>query len=315
MSLTAEQLDLRRSFLGGTDMAALAGVSRWSTPLSVFEEKRPDLAAQKERQENATMRLGNLLEPVVADLFTAETGIKLRRRSRPVRCRDHSWEGGHLDRIADDAGWVYEGKWAMSKRDWDSESGPVVPKDYMVQVQWYLHVTGSPYAHLGVLLGYGEFRRYRIDRDEDLIGTLVAIGDAFWHDHVIPGIPPEVDGSEDWARRIRKMHPQDDGSEVVATAYQQNLLEALRYQRERLAEAQLEVDTTEQKIQESMAEATRLVAPQAVVSWKTNKPTVRVDWKAIGATLPPELIEAHTVTTPGARPFRVQFLEATNDEA
>ena len=100
MSLTNDQLAVRRSFLGGTDMAALLGVSRWATPLSVFEDKRPDLAPPKEDRQNAQTRLGSILVGPIADMFTAETGIKLRRRSKPVRCRDHSWEGGHLDRIA-----------------------------------------------------------------------------------------------------------------------------------------------------------------------------------------------------------------------
>jgi predicted phage-related endonuclease len=313
MSLTTAQLDVRRAFLGGTDMAALAGVSRWATPLSVFEDKRPDLAPEKPDRENAQMRLGSLLEPIVADLFTEETGIKLRRRSKPVRCRDHSWEGGHLDRTADDPGWVYEGKWSMGKKEWDSEAGPVIPRGYMVQCQWYLHVTGSPYGHLGVLLGYGEFRRYRFERDEPLIETLVELGDAFWHDHVIPGIPPEVDGSEDWGRRLRDMHPQDDGSEVVATAYQANLLDALRYQQSQLGEAQDEVNTTKQKLMESMADATRMQSPIATVTWKTNKPGFKVDWEAIARELAADSIgghiQLHGKSTNPARPFRVDWSE------
>jgi predicted phage-related endonuclease len=311
MSLTEQQMAVRRSFLGGTDIAALVGVSQWATPLSVFEDKRPDLAAPKPDRQNATMRLGNLLEPVVADLFTAETGIKLRRRSKPVRCKDHPWEGGHLDRIADDPGWVYEGKWAMGKREWDSETGPVIPRGYMVQCQWYLHITGSPYGHLGVLLGYGEFRRYRFERDEPLIETLVQIGDAFWHDHVLPGIPPEVDGSEDWGRRLREMHPQDDGSEVVATAYQQGLLDALRH-RQRVAEATAkEAEIARQRVMDSMADATRMVSPIATVTWKTNKPGSKVDWPAVveEGGIAPALIALHTMPTKPARPFRIDWEE------
>ncbi len=311
MSLTEQQLIVRRSFLGGTDMAALAGVSRWATPLSVFEDKRPDLAPPKPDRQNAQMRTGTIMERYVADEFTTETGIKLRRRAKPVRCRDHSWEGGHLDRIADDPGWVYEGKWSISRKEWDSEDGPVIPRGYMVQIQWYLHVTGSPYGHLGVQLGYGEFRRYVVERDNPLIDTLVPLGDAFWHDHVIPGIPPEVDGSEDWGRRLRDLHPQDDGSEVVATAYQQGLLDALRYQQAQLAEAQTEVETTRQKVMTSMANATRLVSPIATVTWKTNKPTARLDWKAIATEvqIPQAVIDLHVTVTPGARPFRVDWSE------
>lgn len=297
MSLSAEQLAERQHYLGGTDAAALAGVNppRWAQPIDVYLEKR---GLAPERSSSGMMGLGTLLEPVVAQLFTEATGLRLRRPGKPVRSKRWPWMGGHLDRWAED-GLPFEAKWSMSSAEWgpglgvgtleapviipapgDESYQPRVPLRYAVQVQHYLAVTERPTAYLAVLLGWSDFRWYAIHRDEKMIGTLVQLEERFWHDNVLAGVPPEPDGSESYGRRIRQLYAADDGTEAVATPEQQAMLEQLRQARAALAAAAKAEAEAEQRLQNSMEGTAVLVAPGARVTWKRNRDTTKVDWQA-----------------------------------
>ena len=299
MSLTAEQLEARRGWLGGTDAAALAGVNppRWAQPIDVYLEKR---GLTQPTASSTMMSTGQLLEPVIADLFTKATGIRLRRPAKPVRSKAYPWAGGHLDRWAGD-GCIFEAKWAMRADEWgpglgndgtheaptiipapsDESYQPKVPLRYAVQVQHYLAVTGSPLAYLAVLLGYGDFRWYVIYRDEDMIGQLMALEEAFWRDHVLAGVPPEPDGSDSYGRRLRELYAADDGLEAVATPEQHALVVGLQEAKAATAEAIREEARITQLVQDSMKGTAALVGPGFSISWRQSKPTQAVRWEEL----------------------------------
>ncbi|MFY1991373.1 YqaJ viral recombinase family protein [Achromobacter xylosoxidans] len=67
MSAISEPIALDRTrFLGGTDMAALYGVSKWKTPLQVWAEKtRRDAYREDDPAKTKVLNRGKRLEPVV----------------------------------------------------------------------------------------------------------------------------------------------------------------------------------------------------------------------------------------------------------
>lgn len=344
MGLTAEQLEERRAYLGGTDASALAGVNPpgWAQPISVYLEK---VGLAPDRPSSRMMGMGTLLEPVVAGLFTEATTIKLRRWGRPVRSRFYPWMGGHLDRIAEDGG-VFEAKWSMSKDGW-GESLPnatpdepvivspdwkaVVPLHYAVQVQHYLAVTGRPHAYLAALLGYGDFRWYLLHRDEELIDRLIRLESDFWHQHVLAGVPPEPDGSEAYGRHLRRLYHADDGEEAVATPEQIAMAELVRQWRLSVKADQAHLAEVEQQLQLSMGTTANLVGPGFTISWRQTKPVTKVQWEELATELlrldfvrqglewpPTKKAQAERIrfiagqlelasTEPGSRPFKPQF--------
>lgn len=354
----------RRHYLGGTDMAALAGVSRWGTPLTVFAEKRPDIIPPAERTTSAMMAMGHLIEPVVAQIAEESLGVRLDvprlhrspwvdgHKTRAIQCRYHPWEGANLDRLlmAREAGaapsifeegWpIVECKWGESRRRWGDMTAerdvhpaahpparpPVVPEDYFVQVQHYLHVTGRAYAIVVVLLGYAEARWYRIDPDPGLIDALVARGEQFWTDHVVPGSPPPPDGSPAAESRIRARFPADDGLVRPATPGERELLERYRGEIEARDAAAAEAERIKQLLMTSIGTATKVEAPGVSVSWKQNRDSVKTKWQKVaqelgialvGAGVDPDaataIVDRHTTTEPGARPFVVTFSDDEED--
>jgi putative phage-type endonuclease len=339
MSLTAEQLEERRAYLGGTDAAALAGVNppRWSQPIDVYLDKT---GASEPRPPSKLMALGSLMEDLVATLATEATGMRWRRWTAPVRSRDYPWAGGHLDRLA--AGYVPDGehlepglerallecKTATSSSGWGEQGTTLVPAHYMVQVQHYLAVTGRPVAILAVLLGYADFRWYRLERDDALITNLMRLEERFWRENVLAGVPPEPDGSESYGDHLRRKLAQDSGEELPMTPEQVLLAGQLRVARGARDAIAQQVAELEQRLQASMGTATRLIGPGVTVTWRQNKPSTRVRWAEYVASLlaaqglhpekptkkaAEELVRAQALAAgmadveDGARPFRVEF--------
>lgn len=59
----------RRNGIGGSDLAAICGISKWRTPMHVYLEK---LGETPEEQMGEAAEWGTRLEPLVADKFASE---------------------------------------------------------------------------------------------------------------------------------------------------------------------------------------------------------------------------------------------------
>ena len=66
----------RRKTIGGSDAAAIVGLSRYSTPYTIFMDKTGRLP---DKPDTEAMRLGRDLEDYVAKRWQEATGKKVRR--------------------------------------------------------------------------------------------------------------------------------------------------------------------------------------------------------------------------------------------
>lgn len=95
--LTTEQVELRRSGLGGTDVAAIFGEGSRRRAIDVWREKTGDVDPFP---GNKRTRWGEILEPVVAREYAAATGLVLARpRPLTIRHPGREWHLGSPDRL------------------------------------------------------------------------------------------------------------------------------------------------------------------------------------------------------------------------
>ena len=87
----------RRTFLGGTDAAAVLGLSRYRTPLQVWAEKTGALDEQN-IDDKLHVKLGKRLEEVVAELYTEKTGKKVRRVNETLYHPQFPFLAANIDR-------------------------------------------------------------------------------------------------------------------------------------------------------------------------------------------------------------------------
>lgn len=188
-------LDVRRQGVGGSDVAAIMGLSRWKGAYSLWAEKT-GLMVPDDISDRPAVEWGNRLEPLVAEKYRdVHPDRTVRRVNAVLRSIKRPWAQASLDYEVRDPelGWgVLEIKTAglRSSREW--EDG--VPVFYQTQVTHYLSVTGRSFADVAVLIGGSDWREYRIMRDEDDIRAVDSAVDRFWR-MVEERTPPEVGGT------------------------------------------------------------------------------------------------------------------------
>lgn len=202
-----EWLKARQCGIGGSDISAITGLNPWRKPIAVYLDK---IGEAPEEPESERMYWGSRLEDLIADEFAHRNNLKVQRRNAILQHPEHSWALANIDRliITKDGNGVLECKTtsAYNKEAWADEQ---IPEYYMVQLQWYLFVTGLQYGYLAVLIGGQEYKDIRVERNEAMIGALYTIAADFWK-LVENRTPPEVDGSESSTETIARLFPASE---------------------------------------------------------------------------------------------------------
>jgi putative phage-type endonuclease len=224
----AEWLDWRREGIGASDVAAILGISPWSSPWSVWAEKVGLLDGD---DESEAMEFGRWAELMVAPWFEERTGCTVAGAQTQVEHRDHEWRRCTVD------GFVVESDVVVTDLDlglvdWPGEhegvlglcqiktTGPgrrweELPAHIQAQEQWEMHVTGLDHVWLPVLHGR-RLEVYELDRDQDDIDLIVARVTEFRERHVLAGEPPELDGHDATLRALATIYPTHTPGETVS---------------------------------------------------------------------------------------------------
>lgn len=201
--------EARKSGIGGSDVASIMGLNKYSSPLEVWliktgKQEAPDLS------DKQAVEWGNILEDVVTDKFKVDHHgeYKVFRKNAMLVSKERPWAFANLDRyIIDRDGrrGVLEIKTAGLYRadDWDDG----VPLYYLTQVTHYLDVTGFDFAMVAVLIGGQDYREYYIERNEDDIQAVRTYVDTFWHDFVETDTPPALIGNDSEADTLLGLYP------------------------------------------------------------------------------------------------------------
>lgn len=209
--LTPEQIAERRNYIGSTDSAAILGLSRYGTPLSVWAEKTGAIVPE-DISGKLPVRLGHKLEQAVAELFTEETGKKLHRVNETVFHPKYNFLAANLDRrvVGEKAVVEIKNVGAFRRDEWREGQSPA---EYICQVMHQLAVTGWDRGYLVALIGNTDFEIRTIERDEQALKDLVNREVSFWNDFVVPKIMPSISrGDKDTLSALFPL--AEDGKEI-----------------------------------------------------------------------------------------------------
>lgn len=306
-----EWLNVRKRGVGSSDAAAAVGINPYQSQLELWMIKTGrDAGLPKPDADDPSSPVywGHVLEPIVAEQYSRQTGRKVRRVNAVLQHPDPDkhWMLANLDYsvVADDDVQILECKTAgeFGSRLWKDG----VPDYIQCQVQHQLAVTGKQAADVCVLLCGQELKIFRIERNEELIDALTVLEGQFWI-YVESDTPPPTDGSESADRALRQLYPKDQGetldltqSRDLSEAFDQLLSVRSDVESLKATEAQLR-----QRIQSQMGEASRATFPSGTVSWKRSKDTMVLDVKRL-LNDQPELLNQYPLTKPGSRRFLIQ---------
>lgn len=183
----------RVGYIGGSDAAALLGLSPWSTPLQVFADKQgmglPRVTDPNQAQQ---FFFGNAVENAIAEGVARFHGIKARRFSGLLRAkRPRSFMGGHIDFLvdADSSGiptFLECKNIRFAGEEWgdhtlDRDGSGKIPRYYLAQCDHYMYVMDSNHCYLAALIGGCELRVYLILRSPLREAILLEAEDDLWH--------------------------------------------------------------------------------------------------------------------------------------
>lgn len=182
-------LEARRGGIGGSDAAAIVGLSPWKSAFALWLEKTGQ-AEPENLSENERVYWGTQLEDLIAREFTKRTGKETRRRGLMAN-DDFPFLLASVDRliVGEDAG--LECKTSSFGKAWDGEE---VPDSYYVQCLHYMLVTGAARWYIAALIGGNRFVWKEVQRDEKDVAALLEAEKEFWRKVEAREMPP-VDGT------------------------------------------------------------------------------------------------------------------------
>lgn len=191
---------LRQTGIGGSDAPHLVLTPeefRYVDPERLMRDKVEPLG---EESVSIPCRCGHALEPLVAELYAEATRRQVHRVNYMLRSVEHPFMCANIDRKLCGVDEGLECKaigWMSARRKrYDPEqdrehwidifaTGEVEidlahKKEWYIQMQHYMAVTGWAMWHLAVLVGNDRFVYYDVPRDDALIEQLIAAEAGFW---------------------------------------------------------------------------------------------------------------------------------------
>lgn len=291
----------RQKYLGGSDVAAILGISPWKTPLDVYLDKIQPRSDEPDRNKARLFARGKRMEPYVIDLLAEEEGLEIVGRGNRYIDKELGFIAAEIDaETADGHNVEIKTVSPFKAREWGEEDTDAIPVHYTAQAMHGLMVTGRQLCIFGVLIGGDDFRVYRVERDDEIVAAIRAREVEFWN-RIINFDPPEPSTPNDL---MRLYGAQDSGDVVEATpeiAEDWLALRDIQAQAKKLAK---EADERSGRIQLYMGRHSLLmVNGSPAVSWKRQE-SKRFDQGAFKEAHP-EVFEQFKKTTE-SRVFRIK---------
>jgi putative phage-type endonuclease len=306
----AAWLEARKTFIGGSEVGAVLGLSPWAVPIDVWADKHGMVPA---KAETIAMALGNELEDFIARRWLScdDTGryaidagegtLRLDGHPHIAATPDRKvWDGERGAHVG-----LLECKLVGShmRSHWTDEHGEHRPPLYVEsQAQLQLAVTGLPWCDVCSLHADGwDFRVHRVHRDDATTATIVDLLDQWWDRHIVNGERPELDGRPDKvAKALEQIYA--DADDTMPPAVADDNLAACVIELGRLKALKREISDDIERIENDIKAAltvrTKLVQSEGakpIATW-TSEQRRRIDTDAL-KTLHPDIAKECTRTT------------------
>lgn len=307
----SEWHELRKSGLGGSDIAAVMGLLPWKSPLDVWGDKTrrsPDVVPTK------PMRWGAKLEEVVAQEYSEVTGRTVHRVNAILRhpslpllgnidravAAEGKKKGVAFGRFFSDR--ILECKTARSDWGWGEPGTDEIPIYYVPQTQHYLGLTGVEFCDVAVLIAGSDFRIYTIKRDEELIESMWATCAQWWQDYVVADVPPPPRSADE----VKQLWPSHSpGAVVLASTEIEAAVTGLLAVKGEIRNLKAKEKDLADMVTIAIGSAESLIRPDGKVlaTYKASKPSIDIDWQAVidHAKVPDEVVRMFSKETAGTR--------------
>lgn len=294
-----EWLKHRQAGIGGSDASCIAGLNPWKSAIQLYMDKKEE---NPQEVKSLRMELGNRLEGLVAELFTEETGLKVRNVNGILKNDKYPFAIANIDRAIVGEKAFLECKTTNSYALKEWEEG--VPAHYEIQCLHYMAITGATHCYIAALIGNSDFIWHKIERDQETIDYLMQIERDFWENNIEKDVVPMPDGSDAYSEYLKKKYDKSNG-QVIELHLLENGVNKLNRYDEIVADIKVlesEKKLIEQEIQLHMEEFEVAKIGDRKVTWKSSSRNT-IDSKKLKAEMPD--IAQQYMKTSTSRTFRV----------
>jgi len=269
----------RRGFLGGSDIAAVLGISPWRTPLQLWERK-VSTEPPEERPARAVLTRGHRWESVVAEMLVERLksqghDVEIVASNKRYIDPDRPYLSAEIDyeiRLdGEDMITNVELKTVhpFKASEWGEPGSDEAPVWYVAQGMHGLGVTPGERQRciIAALFGADELQTFTVRRDDDTIAGMRARCAAFWN-LVQTGTRPEPSNLADLDRIYRGDQPE---ASLIADEQLERQYLRLRAIQQEIKAREAEFEALEFDVKLAMKDATTLlVGERAAINWKSR---------------------------------------------
>ena len=168
---TPEWHAARANGIGGSEIAAVLGLSPYESRFSLWHRKKGLIGPVEESEE---MYWGKEHEPAICRRFARDHPEWFVRGAFTYAAAGRPWQianpdrnlwptDSHIDDRVPAA--VLEAKTARDDTGWGKQGTDDIPVYYRSQALWYMDVTGARRCYVAVLIAGSEYREYVVDYD------------------------------------------------------------------------------------------------------------------------------------------------------
>lgn len=287
-----EWLQFRKQGITGTDAACLCGMNPWKSAFEVYQDKIANEIIEVE--DNEAMRQGRDLEEYVAQRFSEETGLKVRRANAIFYNENYPFMLADFDRLIVGMDSGLECK-TVSPYGADKWANGNIPAHYQLQCQHYMAVSGAKSWFIAALIFGKELVIREIQRDEELTNYLITIEEEFWKHNVVNRVFPDPDGTKRCSEEIAKLYFRSDSEKTISLVGYDESLKRREELDELIDKLEKEKASIDQRIQLEMGDAGYALSENFRISWLTSE-SRRIDTKRLKEEKP-ELYQDYSKTS------------------
>lgn len=290
--INREWLESRQRGLGGSDAAAVLGMDAWRSGLDVWRSKVEPIPEATD-DENFLFKLGHLLEPVIAGLYSEQTGRELFIPEPEIITHLKYPEiVGSPDRLAPKDGRVIELKSEHQFADKFGDPGSdQVPDHYVIQAAHYMAVANLDRCDVAVLHGGFKFAIYQLRRDLEMERSMIDQLRHWWDAYVVKKIEPPLDASEAWGDYLAQKYPLNRGpivqvDENSQPALMRHVFNALNYA-DVIVNFKSRLEGARNEVKAFIADNDGIRGPWGKITWRRCKDSTetRINFDKVLATL------------------------------
>ncbi len=192
--------------IGGSDIAAVAGLSQWESPYTKWAKKTKQIPDSIE--PSMSMRLGTKLETPILEIFSEEHPELELYTTGTWANKEEPWMRANPDALYADE----TGEFGILEIKFSRDYWTAVPQSYRAQVLWYMRVFGLKKAKLVALAG-STYQEFEIEWDQFEADTLFGAAIRF-RNHVTQVRAPEWDGSNSTLETVKRLNPNIADGEI-----------------------------------------------------------------------------------------------------